>query len=141
MDTETEQIKDFSEDIGFTTYLNESLHPYKHRKEIAAYVVVSESEISKVIENYDSTWPVNNPDGFYQAMHELGCDTRYECEVQDNLLHRNRLNEVVVCRRWVWYERTDPDWLKSGYASREAIHKASGNRLLRDMNKFAYVQD
>ena len=31
------------------------------------------------------------------------------------------------------YERTDKEWIESGYASREAKDKASNNRLLNDL--------
>jgi hypothetical protein len=58
---------------------------------------------------------------------------------QDGLQHRNRLNEVVVCSRWVGEERLDEAWLYSGYASREAIDKASGSKILEDLYRSRYL--
>jgi uncharacterized protein YllA (UPF0747 family) len=49
------------------------------------------------------------------------------------LQHRNRFNESVVCSRWVGNERLDTAWIKSGYASRSAIDKASGSRMTEDV--------
>jgi hypothetical protein len=124
------------EDIGVISLINPDLHPHRYSKQISAFVIISESEISKVIENYSSEWALNNPDDFFKLLWDMGADTRYEIEVQDNYMHRNRLNEVVICRRWACYERTDSEWINSRWASREAKHKASGNKLLRDLNRY-----
>ena len=54
-------------------------------------------------------------------------------ERQENLQHRNRFNEVVICDRYVGNERTDKEWLNSGYASQEAKDKATGSKMLADL--------
>lgn len=38
----------------------------------------------------------------------------------------------MICSRWVGKERLDDKWIKSGYASKAAIDKSSGCRLLED---------
>jgi hypothetical protein len=43
------------------------------------------------------------------------------------------MNQVVTCDRWLGEERQDSDWINSGYASREARDKYSGNRILEDL--------
>ena len=54
-------------------------------------------------------------------------------EIQPNIQHRNRFNEVVICDRFVGNERIDPNWINSGYASKEAKDKASSNKILDDI--------
>jgi len=39
----------------------------------------------------------------------------------------------VTCDRFVGNERTDKEWIESGYASREAKDKSSGSKLLTDI--------
>lgn len=70
---------------------------------------------------------------FNNFLYSLGMDTQRPMIRQDALQHRNRFNEVVVCSRWVGEERLDEAWLHSGYASREAIDKASGSKILEDL--------
>ena len=97
---------------------------------IVATVVVSESEIKKVIENFNAD---NYDTEKLQAiLYQLGINTSEPVQRQDNLLHRNRLNEVVKCTRWLGNERQDTEWIESGYASREAKDKYSGNKILED---------
>lgn len=100
---------------------------------IVATVIVSESEVKKVFPEFNKTWQKNDPLTFECIMHDLGIDINRPITLQENLLHRNRLNEVVKCPRWVGEERQDDEWINSGYASREAIDKHSGNRILEDI--------
>lgn len=98
---------------------------------IVAMCVISESELAEVIPNYSREF--EEAPGFSKILYNLGMDTDYKVETQDGLWHRNRLNKVVLCRRFVGSERTDKDWITSGYASVEAKDKASGSRLLEDV--------
>jgi hypothetical protein len=120
-------------------YINHDIHPVRDGKSINAFLVISESEVSAVVPDYFSGWENTNREEFLKLLYKAGCDTRYEIEIQDNLKHRNRMNQVVICRRWICYERTDDAWIESGYASRDAIHKASGNKLLRDLNRYTHA--
>ena len=70
---------------------------------------------------------------FKRFLFSLGMDTNKPYQRQDGLQHRNRFNETVVCSRWVGEERIDEDWINTGYASKEAIDKASGSRILEDI--------
>lgn len=101
--------------------------------QIVAQVIISESEIKKVIPEYTYKYEETNPDEFLKIMYDLGIDTKYNITRQDGLWHRNRLNEVVLCSRWVGEERLDEEWIKSGYASKEAIDKVTGNKILEDL--------
>lgn len=98
-----------------------------------AVVIISESEISKVISNWHYQYPDNNPEDFKTLLWGLGINVNMPIERQDGFCHRNRFNEVVICTRWVGYERLDKDWIKSGYASREAKNEASNNKMLKDL--------
>lgn len=99
---------------------------------IVALCIVSESEIVKVMPNYSSEFE-NDTLAFNKFLYSLGMDIEKPVLRQDALQHRNRLNEVVVCSRWVGEERLDEAWLYSGYASREAVDKASGSKILEDL--------
>jgi len=105
----------------------------KTKKEslIVATVIVSESELRKV---FILPEPIDDRSSlFLNVLHDMGMDVDRTVTRQDGLWHRNRLNEVVLCSRWVGEERQDSEWIKSGYASQEAKDKAKGNRMLDDL--------
>ena len=107
--------------------------PTKQDNSILALCIVSESELAAYIKDYDCSIETNNPEVFREILQGMGIDTTRQVERQDGLQHRNRLNQVVICSRWVGYERTDAEWITSGYASQTAKDKASGSRLLEDL--------
>jgi hypothetical protein len=98
---------------------------------IVALCIISESEIAKVIPDY--SFQMETEESFKELLYSLGMDIQKPYSRQDALQHRNRLNEIVICSRWVGEERTDEDWVNSGYASREAIDKASGSKILESL--------
>ncbi len=100
---------------------------------IVALCIISESEIVKVMPNYSAEFEDDEFSGFNHFLYSCGMDIEKPFFRQDGLQHRNRLNEVVVCSRWVGEERLDEAWLHSGYASKEAIDKASGSKILEDL--------
>jgi len=100
---------------------------------ILALCIVSESELAKVIPNFSCRIESECPTVFKTILYGMGIDTTRAVERQDNLMHRNRLNEVVMCSRYVGFERTDEEWITSGYASQTAKDKASGSQLLEDL--------
>ena len=104
---------------------------------IVAMCIISESEIVKVLPDYSSAFE-NREMEFKDFLYSLGMDVEKPYLRQDGLQHRNRCNEVVVCSRWVGTSRLDTEWLKSGYASREAIDKASGSKLTEDIYRSRY---
>lgn len=99
---------------------------------IAAVIHISESEIIKGYDNYNSSWEKDSPVYFKDLLWSLGLNVDQDYVRQDAIHHRNRLNEVVTCSRWYGNERSDTDWLGSGYASKEAIDKSKNNTLLDD---------
>lgn len=68
-----------------------------------------------------------------------GMDTKQYYELTDSVYHRNLQNEVVFCPRYEGQERLDEQWIKSGYASLDAIIASSKDvgfmRELRGMSK------
>ena len=100
---------------------------------IVADIIISESEIAKVMPEYSYQLEEKEPKKFKEIMYSLGMDVNQIYLRQDAIQHRNRFNEVVVCSRWVGRERIDSDWLTSGYASKQAIDKASGSKILESM--------
>lgn len=105
----------------------------KRVSNIAAYCIISESEIVKVLPEYNASMEYKQPEKFKQMLYDLGIDTKRAYERQDGLWHKNRFNEVVLCSRYVGHERIDDEWVASGYASQAAIDKASGSILLEDL--------
>jgi len=107
---------------------------------IAAICIISESELIKVMPEYDYTF--SQTEGFKTGtLFELGIDTSKTVLEQNAIQHRNRFGEIVVCTRWVGAERTDADWINSGYASQEAMDKASGSRILEDIYRAKYLTE
>lgn len=104
---------------------------------IVALCIISESEIVKVMPNYSSEFEYRDEE-FKDFLYSLGMDVNKPYQRQDALQHRNRFNEIVVCSRWVGNSRLDEKWLNSGYASREAIDKASGSKLTEDIYRARY---
>lgn len=102
---------------------------------IIALCIVSASEIALAMPEFTYQWAEENRDKFLDVLHNFGMDTKQAIEVQSEVQHRNRMGGIVICDRWVGYERTDKEWIDSGYASREAKDKASGNRLIQDLYK------
>ena len=100
---------------------------------IVADIIISESEIAKVMPEYSYQLEEKEPEKFKEIMYSLGMDVNQVYIRQDAIQHRNRFNEVVVCSRWVGRERIDSDWLTSGYASKQAIDKASGSKILESL--------
>lgn len=100
---------------------------------IVALCIVSESEIARGFPEYDSSWEAEQPSKLLNILYGLGMDINQNYTRQDGLMHRNRLNEIVLCSRFVGQERLDLEWLTSGYASQAARDKASGSRLLEDI--------
>lgn len=100
---------------------------------IVADIIISESEIAKVMPEYSYELEEKEPEKFKEIMYSLGMDVNQIYLRQDAIQHRNRFNEVVVCSRWVGRERIDNDWLTSGYASKQAIDKASGSKILESL--------
>ncbi len=99
---------------------------------IAAVIHVSESEIIKEYPDYDSSWEEDFPFKFKEILWGFGLDSLKDYVRYDSIQHRNRLGEVVVCSRWYGHERSDKQWIESGYASIEALDKAKNSRLLDD---------
>lgn len=106
------------------------------RSLIAAYCIVSESEIAAIDPEYSYEWFNANNENYKKLLgilHDLGADINEYIELQQPVQHRNRMQRIVYCGRFITSERTDDEWIKSGYASREAIDKASGSKLLEEL--------
>lgn len=102
---------------------------------IYAASYVSESELKMIDSKYQASWEFDYPETFKSMLWSLGMDSRYDYIRTDAIQHRNKMNQLVICSRWVGNERTDDEWLKSGYASQEAIDKGRNNPLLDSLYK------
>lgn len=100
---------------------------------IVAYCIISESELKIAYPEYSKDWETETPTVFKNILYNLGLDSTLTFHRQDGLWHRNRLNQVVLCSRYIGEERQDKEWIESGYASTEAKDKASKNKILEDM--------
>ncbi len=103
-----------------------------------AIIIVSESEIKVCIPHFSKDYSELYPTEFKSILWNLGCNTNSSIEQQDDVLHRNRLNQEVLCTRWVALERIDDAWLKSGYASREVLNEQSGSKMVKEVNPHLY---
>lgn len=112
-----------------------------YNSKIAAIVIVSESEISEVYPDYDSSWEKTSPEKLKDILFSFGLDISQLYQRQDGLTHRNMMNQVVLCSRWVGNSRQDSAWVESGYASKEAIDKAAGSKILDDLYRSKYLTE
>lgn len=99
--------------------------------QITALVIISLSELQTINPKYTEEWSENTPE-LEQTLFSLGANTKSPYEKQTDQ-HRNRFGNLITCSRWVCNERTDKEWVESGYASQAAIDKASGSKLIRDL--------
>ena len=102
---------------------------------IFAASYVSESELELLNPAYQASWEIEKPRLFEDMLWNLGLDSTLDYKRIDGIQHRNKLNKIVTCSRWVGNERTDIAWLTSGYASQEAIDKGKNNPLLDSLYK------
>ena len=100
---------------------------------ICALCIISVSEIAKVIPSITYQWIEDNRHKFLDMLYELGMNTNQPIEYQKEIQHKNRFGEIRICDRYVGNERTCKEWIESGYASQEAIDKASGNKMIVDL--------
>jgi hypothetical protein len=99
---------------------------------ICAVIHVSESEIKLGYSDYRKGWDTDFPRKFSKVLWSLGLDSTQDFTVQTNLIHRNRLKSVVQCDRWYGNERSDIEWLTSGFASQSALDKSKNNHIVDD---------
>lgn len=92
--------------------------------------IVSESEIAMIYPQYNISWYTDQIEDLKTVLWDLGMDTQNEnFTLQDVTQHRNRLNQIVTCSRYVGLERSDSAWITSGYASQAAIDKARNSPM------------
>lgn len=98
------------------------------------YRSISESDF---VEGFNL--PVENeiPDWFKETLYLLGVNTKSDDLAVVVCTHRNAKGVAVTCRRWSGPERLDNSWIKSGYASDEAVIASSPfmKSELRKMSK------
>ena len=103
---------------------------------MSAIVIISLSEIQKVLPWITKDYVRTNLQEFNKILFSLGLDTSKNYEVQTGKTHRNKFNQVVSCDRYSGSERIDPEWIESRYSSREARNLASGSLLIQDLDMF-----
>lgn len=101
--------------------------------QIAALCYISMSELALVKPDITYQWIEDNNHMFLDIIEKLGMNTKEPIERQETIQHKNKLNQVVICDRFVGLERTDEEWIKSGYASVEAVDKSKSNGILIDL--------
>lgn len=92
--------------------------------------ILSETEIAMLYPEYDVSWLVENIDDLKTILWDMGMDTLNEnFTLSEVVQHRNRLGKVVTSGRYVGVERSDDDWLQSGYASEVAMDKSRNSPM------------
>lgn len=92
--------------------------------------IISESEIALAYPEYDSSWLVENIDDLKTVLWDFGMDTVNEnFTLSEVVQHRNRLGKIVTSGRYIGQERSDEEYLNSGYASESARDKARNSPM------------
>lgn len=99
--------------------------------QITALVFVSLSELQTIDSMFNEEWAKNQTE-LEKVLYNMGININQPYETQ-NETHRNRFNNIITCLRWVGQERTDSEWIKSGYCSQAALDKSLNNRMLIDL--------
>lgn len=99
---------------------------------IIALVYLSLSELQTAEPRYTLEWADSSEKELLDVLYGLGMDINQsvECQVVE---HRNRFGNLITCPRWVGSERTDIEWVESGYASQASIDKSKNNKMLNDL--------
>jgi len=110
----------------------------KRNSMICCPLHVSESEIILGYPEYTASLETDNPKVFQGILFSLGLNVEQEYTRLDCVMHRNRLNQQVTCARWYGSERSDEQWIKSGYASKAAKDRDLNNNLLDESYRSRY---
>lgn len=98
---------------------------------------ISVDDIKKIVPQFDISWLENNKNDARALLWRLGLDTDYSVEVQKGLTHRTMLCGISNCDRILSVERTDKEWLLSGYASEEAKLYTPDGSLTKELGKIS----
>lgn len=93
------------------------------------YHNISLSDLLEVPE-FSEAFGANNQKKIKEILWKCGMDTTQEVE-EVFCEHRNIRKQIVKCLRYSGYERTDKEWIKSGYATLEAVIASSKDPSLR----------
>lgn len=99
---------------------------------IIALVYISLSELQTVEPRYTEQWVDSSEQELLGVLQGLGLDVNQPWERQI-VEHRNRFGNLITGSRWVGSERTDIEWVESGYASQASIDKSKNNKMLNDL--------
>lgn len=101
--------------------------------EIAALMYISMSELAIAKPDITYQWIEENNHEFLDMLESLGMNTRVPIDRQVDVIHKNKVGKTVRCDRWVGNEKTNREWVTSGYASQAAIDKSKNNKILVDL--------
>lgn len=107
---------------------------------IIALKYVSAVDIAKVFPSFTYDYIKTNPKEFRDILYQFGMDINSMYEIQEDKQHKTIEGKLVQSDRYVGSERTDIEWISSGYASREAKDRASGSKLLEDLYRMKGLQ-
>lgn len=108
----------------------------KNNVNFKSYNYLSEADLRK-LDGWEDNLPVSSPEKFKEILFQHGADISQEIEEEINI-HRMRTSNLVhEGKRWVFVERQDNEWLKSGKASLEAWMSAADKETMKDMTKMS----
>ena len=99
---------------------------------LKSYNYLSESDLC-VLDGWSETYPTDHPAAFKELLFKHGADTSQEVECVTDTHRMRTSNKAYTGRRWVFVERTDPQWIRSGLATIEAYMASSDSEVQKDM--------
>ncbi len=97
-----------------------------------SYNYLSEADLC-VIDGWTDTYPTDHPAAFKELLFKHGADTSCEVECVEDTHRMRTSNKAHTGRRWVFVERTDNNWIRSGLATIEAYMASSDAEIQKDM--------
>lgn len=101
-----------------------------------SYNYMSEADLQK-LDFWNDNLPQTNPSLFKDILYKHGADTTKQIECVEDTHRMRTSNKTHTGKRWVFIERTDSAWLKSGVATIEAYLAASDSETMKDMQKMS----
>jgi len=104
-----------------------------------SYNYLSEFDLQQ-LDDWSEEYPVEHQKEFKELLFKHGADTTHDVELSIDTHRPRTSNKAYTGRRWVFVERFDKDWLRSGVATMEAYMASSDSEIQKDMGEMSRRQ-
>lgn len=98
-----------------------------------SYNYLSEADL-RLLEGWSDDLPFSDPKLFKEILFKHGAEVSQPIELTEDTHRLRTSNKVHTGKRWVFQERLDKEWLRSGCATIEAYMASSDPEIQRDID-------